>query len=155
MSPQKKESFFNIHTLPLDQTRAPTSLKPSPSPHRLFDMQNVLDKLIFSFHSCHILSPSKTGSVVSAHRLSNTTLLTLIASLYWQRKSQAYILNEDTQPVIRAIRVSHTYCEDEFRQNLRSQSWSIFSYIKYLLSKTEPERLSNATIRRLGHTRRL
>ena len=26
--------------------------------------------------------------------------------------------NEDTQPVIRAIVVSHTACKDEFRQNL-------------------------------------
>ena len=34
-----------------------------------------------------------------------------------------YILNEDTQPVIRAIGVSHTTCKDEVRQNIRSHSW--------------------------------
>ena len=31
---------------PLDQTQAPTSLKTSPSPHRLFDLQDSLDKLM-------------------------------------------------------------------------------------------------------------
>ena len=31
-------------------------------------------------------------------------------------KGGTYILNEDTQPVIRAIGVSHTACKDEFRQ---------------------------------------
>ena len=41
-----------------------------------------------------------------------------------------YILNEDTQPVKRAIGVSHTACEDEFRQNLRSHSWRVFSFFK-------------------------
>ena len=39
-----------------------------------------------------------------------------------------YILNEDTHPVIRAIGVSHTACRDEFRQNLRSHSWSYFYF---------------------------
>ena len=34
-----------------------------------------------SFHSCQILSPSETGFIVSAHRLTNITLLTLIATL--------------------------------------------------------------------------
>ena len=37
-----------------------------------------------------------------------------------------YILNEDTQPVIRAIEVSHTACKYAFRQNIRSHSWSVF-----------------------------
>ena len=37
-----------------------------------------------------------------------------------------YILDEDTQPVIRAIGVSHTACKDEFRQIIRSHSWSVF-----------------------------
>ena len=47
-------------------------------------------------------------------------------SLLWE--SPAYILNEDTQLVIRAIGVSHTACKDEFRRNLRSHSWSVFSF---------------------------
>ena len=42
------------------------------------------------------------------------------------RAEETYILNEDTQPVIRAIGVSHTACKDEFRQNIRSHSWSVF-----------------------------
>ena len=40
----------------------------------------------------------------------------------------AYILNEDTQLVMRAIGVSHTACKDELRRNLRSHSWSVFSF---------------------------
>ena len=72
-------------------------------------------------HTCQILSPSETGFIVSAHRLPNITLLTLIATL----ESPTYIVNEDTQPVIRAIGVSHTACKDEFRQNIRSHSWSV------------------------------
>ena len=37
-------------------------------------------------------------------------------------------LNEDTRLVMRAIGVvSHTACKDEFRRNLRSHSWSVFS----------------------------
>ena len=82
--------------------------------------------LTISFHICQILCPSKTGFVVSAHRLPNITLLTLIATLQLQGESPTYILNEDAQPVIRAIGVSHTACKDEFRQNLRSHSWSVF-----------------------------
>ena len=35
----------------------------------------------------------------------------------------------DTQPVIRAIGVSHTACKDEFRQNLRSHSWRVFLFL--------------------------
>ena len=88
--------------------------------------------MYISFHSCQILSPSKTGSIVSAHRLTNITLLTLIATLQLQGESPTYILNEDTQPVIRAIGVSHTACKDEFRQNLRSHSWSVFSFSLYI-----------------------
>ena len=54
------------------------------------------------------------------------TLLTRIATLQLQGESPTYILDEDTQPVIRAIGVSHTACKDEFRQNPRSHSWSVF-----------------------------
>ena len=45
-------------------------------------MSNILQYL--HIHSCQILSPSETGLilVVSAHRLPNITLLTLIATLY-------------------------------------------------------------------------
>ena len=38
------------------------------------------------------------------------------------------MLNEDTQLVMRAIGASHTACKDEFRRNLRSHSWSVFSF---------------------------
>ena len=62
--------------------------------------------------------PLKTGLIGSPHRLPNITLLTLIVTLYSQGKSPTYILNEDTQPVIRAIGESHTACKDEFRLNL-------------------------------------
>ena len=77
------------------------------------------------------------GFVVSAQRLTNITLLTLIATLKLQGESPTYILNEDTQPVIRAIGVSHTACKDEFRQYLRSHSWSVFSFFIIYLILTE------------------
>ena len=44
-------------------------------------------------------------------------------------ESPTYALNEDTQPVIRAIGVSHTACKDEVRQYLRSHSWSVFLFL--------------------------
>ena len=69
--------------LPFDQNQALTSFKTPPSPHRIFDFQDSLDKLMhFLPHSCQILSPSETGYIVFAHRLPNIiTLLTLIATL--------------------------------------------------------------------------
>ena len=38
-------------------------------------------KRCIPFRSCQVLSPSETGFIVSAHRLPNITLLTLIATL--------------------------------------------------------------------------
>ena len=52
--------------------------------------------------------------------------LLLLRVITW---SPTYILNEDTQPVIRAIGVSHTACKDEFRQSIRSQLECILSFI--------------------------
>ena len=93
-----------------------------------------------SFHSCQILSPLETGILVSARSLTNITLLTLIATLQLQGESPTYILDEDTQPVTRAIGVSHTACKDEFRQNLRFHSWSAFSiFIIYYDQATDTE----------------
>ena len=66
---------------PLGQTQAPMSLKTPPSPHRLFDLQGSLDKRMHFFHSRQILSPSETGYIFSAHRLTSITLLTPIAKL--------------------------------------------------------------------------
>ena len=40
-----------------------------------------LIKGYISLHSCQILSPSETGFIVSARRLTKITLLTLIATL--------------------------------------------------------------------------
>ena len=57
----------------------------------------------------------------------------MIGTLYLQGESPTYILNEDTQPVIRAIGVSHTACEDEFRHNIRSHGWSVFYF--FIFSK--------------------
>ena len=72
--------------------------------------------------------PSKTGFVDSANRLIN------IRSPSWP-SGKSYLVHcsskgsrrpnpywGHTQPVIRAIGVSHTACKDEFRQNLRSHS---------------------------------
>ena len=41
---------------------------------------HLINGCIF-LHSCQFLSPSDTGFIVSAHRLTNITLLTLIATL--------------------------------------------------------------------------
>ena len=79
--------------LAFDQNQAPTSFKTPPPPHRLFNLQDSLDKRMHSFHSCQILPPSETGCIVSAHRLINITLLTLIATLQLQGESPTYILN--------------------------------------------------------------
>ena len=75
------------------------------------------------------LSPSELGFIVSTHKITNITLLTLMVTLQLQGESPTYILYEDTQPVLRAIGVSHTACKDEFPQNIRSHScWSVFSF---------------------------
>ena len=81
-----------------------------------------------------MLSPSKTGFIVSAHRPTNITLWTLVqATLQFQGEPPpTYILNEDTHPVIRAIGVSHTACKCEFRQNLRSHSWSVILFLLFV-----------------------
>ena len=42
----------------------------------------IIYLLHFLPHSCQILSPSKTGFIVSAHRLINITLLTLAHKLH-------------------------------------------------------------------------
>ena len=51
-----------------------------------------LNRCISIHSSCQILSPSETGFIVSAHRLPNITLLTLIATLLLQGESPNYIL---------------------------------------------------------------
>ena len=53
-------------------------------------------------------------------------------SLYLQRESPTYILDEDTQSATRAIGVSHTAGKDESGQNIRSHSWSVFQLLLYL-----------------------
>ena len=72
--------------------------------------------------------PLRNGFVVSAHRLTKITLLTLIATLWLHGESSTYILNEDTQPVIRAFGVSHTACIYDLRHNSQSHSWSVFIF---------------------------
>ena len=70
------------------------------------------------------------GNVSECHvleRFHANASLQLQGAMILQRKRieitiPTYILNEDTQPVIRAIGVSHTACKDEFRQNIRSHS---------------------------------
>ena len=51
------------------------------APHRLFDLQDSLDELMHFPPQLSDFVPSETGFIVSAHRLPNTTLLTLIATL--------------------------------------------------------------------------
>ena len=65
----------------LIKTRPPRPSKLPPpltgySTYRIHTINGYISLL-----SCQILSPSKTGFTVSAHRLTNITLLTLIATL--------------------------------------------------------------------------
>ena len=79
-----KECLQPLHRYDIPYPRPERSLKTPPSRHQLFDLQDSLDKLMQILpHSCQILSPSKTGLnfIVSAHRLINITLLTLMATL--------------------------------------------------------------------------
>ena len=126
--------------LPFDQNQAPTPFKPPPSPLRLFDYDRIhLVNKGISFHSCQLLS-LRHGFIVSAHRMKNITLWTLIATPYLHGEWPTYILNEETQPVIRAIEVLHTDCKDEFGQNLGSHSWSvILFFILYPVSRITGE----------------
>ena len=70
--------------------------------------------------------------IVSAHRLINITMSTLVQAtlmLWFQGESPPDILNEHTHPVIRAIGVPHTAWKDDFRQDLRSHSRSVFLFL--------------------------
>ena len=71
----------------------------------------------------------KTGNLLYVRNPSKVVLKTwIIHHLY-------YVLDEDSQPVIRAIGVSHTHpCKDEFRRNLRSHSWSRFFFFHFSLA---------------------
>ena len=77
--------------------------------------------------------PTRKRVWVSANSLPNITLLTLIATLQLQGESPTSIFNEDAQHAIkRAIGVSHTACKHDFRQNIRSHRWSVFSFLLYI-----------------------
>ena len=68
--------------LAFDQNQAPTSFKTPPPPLTGYSTHKIhLIKGYISLHSCQILSPSETGFIVSAHRLTKIALLTLIATL--------------------------------------------------------------------------
>ena len=78
-------------------------------------------------HSVSQLSyfvPLRNEFLNYAHRLTNITLLSYIATLKFEGESPTCILDEDAQHVICVIRVPHTACEDEFRQNIRSHKQS-------------------------------
>ena len=79
---------------------------------------------------CHIFPAGTEGF----HFLQKNGFLWVIHTIYCMLiYYNIYILDGDTQPVPRATGVSHTACKDEFRQNLRSHSWSVF----FFLEKTE------------------
>ena len=63
------------------QTHAPTTFKTLSSPRRLHDLQDTLDKLMHFLPQLSDFVPPQNGFIVSAHRLTNITLLTLIATL--------------------------------------------------------------------------
>ena len=57
----------------------PSKLRPALTGYSTYRIQLINGYI--SLHSCQILPPSETGFIVSAHRLTNITLLTLIATL--------------------------------------------------------------------------
>ena len=83
----------------------------------------MIDRSIFHSHKNH-----RKRSY--AHRLTNITLLTRIATLLFQGESPTYILNEDTQPVIRAIGVSQTTCAEMSCDKIfnLTAGWSGFTF---------------------------
>ena len=103
----------------------PARFRSNPGPHVLQNSARPLTgystyrihliKVYISLHSCQILSPSETGFfIVSAHRLTKITLLTLIATLQLEGESPTYILNEDTQLV---------YARSEYHTQLAKMSF--------------------------------
>ena len=64
---------------PFDQNQAPTYVKTPPSPHRLFDLQDSRDDLMHFLPQLAVRfrPPSKTGFIVSAHILTNITVIRL------------------------------------------------------------------------------
>ena len=61
---------------------SPTSTIINSPPHRLFDLQDSLDKRIHFPLQLSDFVPLRNGFIVSAHRLTNITLLTLVATLF-------------------------------------------------------------------------
>ena len=59
---------------------------------------------------------------------------------YTPMESPTYILNEDTQPVIRAIGVSRTACKDEFRQISQVEYIFVFLYITLYIDRRRKAR---------------
>ena len=109
------------------RNQAPTSFKTPPSPHRLFDLQDSHDKLMHFLPQMPDFVPLKNRfcrfRVHSGehHPVDPGTNYTAVP-----RESPT---DEGTQPVIRATGVSHTACKYEFRQNIRSHSWGVFSFL--------------------------
>ena len=67
--------------LPFDQNQALTSFKTPPSPHRIFDFQDSLDKLMHSLPQLSDFVPFRNGLYSFRAQTANITLLTLIATL--------------------------------------------------------------------------
>ena len=65
-----------MHLICVDSTDKYTRMKDAYNIRKIH-----LIKGYISLHSCQIMSPSETGFIVSAHRLPNITLLTLLATL--------------------------------------------------------------------------
>ena len=58
----------------------PKYFKTPPSPHQLVDLQDSINKLMHFLPQLSDFVPLTTSFIVSAHRLTNITLLTLIAT---------------------------------------------------------------------------
>ena len=115
--------------LPYVQTHAPTSLKTPPSPHRLYDLQDTLDKLMLFLPQLSEFVPLKNGfysfrAQTGQHHPVDPAGYTVVP----RGVADLYPSCGHTARNTRDRGVSHTACKDEFRPTLRSHSWSVFLF---------------------------
>ena len=119
----KKKSqriYTSMHSAGLELTKLTyTRLEVNLMRHR-GDRSSIAPSLVCTTHS----AIRTYGSNCFFTRIRVRLVLYYIRS----RRLDDYVLNEDTHTVIRAIGVSHTACKYEFRQKLRSHSWSVYIY---------------------------
>ena len=163
----------NLPLPSLPPTPPPTLSNTPPSPHWLYHLLQQQTTgytyLIINWLMMHFLPPHTAVRfcppqkpffffIVSAHRLANITLLTLVQatlllfvySTYFQGESATYILNENTHPITRAIGVvSHTACKDDWlstKSSISQLAGGVYFYIYiYIYTSSSTRYLSRSS----------